>query len=154
MIIDIAILCILTLACAATGGVLGHFLFNKISVNKIKCFFLGHKVVSMIVESETSINDRGCARCGCGIGLPYYKSYNCPPPSRKGATAEERKADLEHWRQFIDNECKRIRETGKIFDELWLMQLKTPVQKNRKFFIENPSGSTTNGSTSTTFTKK
>lgn len=77
----------------------------------IVCFIMGHQVVPMIVESEYSICTRGCKRCGCGIGLPYWKAYSCPPPARKGESQEKVNAE---WKEYVDRRCVEIRNSVKI----------------------------------------
>lgn len=73
-------------------------------------FFLGHKITPMIVEDDITIYTKGCERCGCGIGLPYWKSYKCPPPARKG---ESQEMVNKEWKEYVDQRCAEIRSSIK-----------------------------------------
>lgn len=78
-------------------------------MKKIICFFLGHKVTPMIVEDSVAIYTNGCKRCKCGIGFPFWKIYDYPPPpAKQGQSQEERNAS---WKKFLDERYEEIRNS-------------------------------------------
>lgn len=68
----------------------------------------------MLVEDDIAIHVRGCERCGCAIGMPYWKCRDTPPPPRKGWSKEEISLSIISWENYCDKREEEIRKTLEI----------------------------------------
>jgi hypothetical protein len=68
------------------------------------CFSIGHRKVSMLIETKDYIYTDGCSRCKQPISLPdVYK--NIPPPPNSTP------AQLNEWHKFIEDKCEYTRNS-------------------------------------------
>lgn len=71
--------------------VIAGFVFNR-----TMCLFFGHKqVVNMLIETECSINSKGCPRCKLPLSMPEFWKNMPPPPN---STPEQ----LESWNKYYE----------------------------------------------------
>ena len=77
-------------------------------LNSVACFFAGHKPTRMLIETDISIHTRGCARCGCALGLPaMWKTFNKIYPP--GYDKEQR----DEYDLYIERKMQKLRDTCK-----------------------------------------
>ena len=75
-------------------------------IQYIACFFFGHIPEPKLIEDQYAIFTKGCARCGCALGLPamWKSSINLAPP---GYTEEQKK----EYAQFVQNRMQEVRDS-------------------------------------------
>ena len=78
------------------------FVIARFVFNRTICLFFGHKpVVNMLIETEYSINSRGCPRCKLPLRMPEFWKNMPPPPN---STPKQ----LESWHKYYESKRAEV----------------------------------------------
>jgi len=76
-------------------------------MKKIICFFFGHKITNMLLETEYAIYTKGCSRCKQPTTLPTAWKNIPPPPSPYNISDDK-------WKEFLEKHYEEVRESVNI----------------------------------------